>query len=131
MQADSDDTAARLAALQRQLQGGRGDPSAMLRDPNERAWNLKETSPSSVVLLDTLSRVIPDTAYLTELTLQSTTVRIVGMTNDAASLIAPLEQSGQFVDVHFFAPTTRAPDGASFVFHIEGRTSHLKAEKEK
>jgi general secretion pathway protein L len=121
MQAESEEAATRSAALQRQLPGDRGGPSNASRDPAALAWNLKATSPSSVMILETLSRTIPDIAYLTEFSLQGTTVRIVGMTSDAPSLIAPLEQSGQIADVHFFAPSTRAPDGASFVFHIEGR----------
>lgn len=122
MRSDSDELEARSAGLQRQLENGRG-PSGTLSDPAERAWNLKETAPSAVTILEALSRTIPDAAYVSELSLQNTTVRVSGMTDDAPSLIAPLEQSGQFADVHFFAPTTRAPDGVSFVFHIEGRAT--------
>lgn len=128
MRSDSGDLADRSAALQRQLEGGRG-PSGTSSDPAERAWNLKETAPSAVVILEALSRTIPDTAYLSEFSLQNATVRVSGTTDDAPSLIAPLEKSGRFADVHFFAPTTRAQDGASFVFHIEGRaTSHPASE---
>jgi general secretion pathway protein L len=123
IRSDSEEVAARSAALQRQIQGAHGGLSGASHDPAERAWHLKEMSPSSVMILEGLSRTIPDDAYITELTLQNTTVRIVGMTSDAPSLIAPLEQSGQFADVHFFAPTTRGPDGSSFVFHIEGRAT--------
>jgi general secretion pathway protein L len=129
MRSDSDDLADRSAALQRQLEGGRG-PSGTLSDPAERAWNLKETAPSAVVVLEALSRTIPDTAYLSEFSLQNATVRVSGTTDDAPSLIAPLEKSGGFADVHFFAPTTRAPDGISFVFHIEGRATPHPGSKE-
>jgi general secretion pathway protein L len=131
IRSDSDEVAARSAALQRQLQGAHGGPSGVAHDPAERAWQLKEMTPSSVAILEVLSRTIPDNTYITELTLQNATVRIVGMTSDAPSLIAPLEQSGQFADVHFFAPTTRGPDGSSFVFHIEGRTTPHSAMPEK
>jgi general secretion pathway protein L len=128
MRSDSEDFVARTATLQGRLEGGR-DKSGALSDPAERAWNLKETAPSAVMILEALSRTIPDAAYVSELSLQNTTVRVTGMTDDAPSLIAPLEQSGNFADVHFFAPTTRAPDGASFVFHIEGRaTPHPVSE---
>jgi general secretion pathway protein L len=122
MRSDSDELEARSSGLQRQLENGRG-PSGALSDPAERAWNSKETAPSAVMILEALSRTIPDAAYVSELSLQNTTVRVSGMTDDAPSLIAPLEQSGKFADVHFFAPTTRAPDGVSFVFHIEGRAT--------
>jgi general secretion pathway protein L len=119
--AESEEVAARAATLQRQLQPSRAaSPSAAL-DPAERAWLLKESSPSGVMVLESLSRALPDSAYVTELSLQKATVRIVGLTDDAASLIAPLESIGQFAEVHFFAPTTRGPDGQLFWFHIEAR----------
>ena len=130
MQAESDETATRSAALQHQMQGDRGGSLNPSRDPAVAAWNLKAASPSSVMILETLSRTIPDIAYLTEFSLQGTTLRIVGMTSDAPSLIAPLERSGQIADVHFFAPSTRAPDGTSFVFHIEGRLTPRSATTE-
>jgi len=122
MRSDGNELADRSAALRRQVENGRG-PSGASSDPAERAWSLKETAPSSVMILEALSRTIPDDAYLSELSLQNATVRVSGMTADAPSLLAPLERSGKFADVHFFAPTTRAPDGLSFMFHIEGRAA--------
>jgi general secretion pathway protein L len=119
--ADADEVAARSATLQRQLQGGRAAVASASADPAERAWVLKETAPSGVMVLETLSRALPDHAYVTELSLQKTTMRVVGLTEDAASLVAPLEGSGRFAEVHFFAPTTRGPDGRLFWFHIEAR----------
>jgi general secretion pathway protein L len=120
IRAESEDAAESTAALQRRLQPTRAAPSASLPPP-ERAWALKETTPAGVLVLDALSQALPDSAYLTELTLQKSTVRIVGLTSDAPALIAPLEHFGQFADVRFFAPTTRGPDGRLFWFHIEAR----------
>jgi general secretion pathway protein L len=120
IRAESEDAAESAAALQRRLQPTRAAPSASLAPP-ERAWALKETAPAGVLVLDALSQALPDNAYLTELTLQKSTVRIVGLTNNAPALIAPLEHFGQFADVRFFAPTTRGPDGRLFWFHIEAR----------
>jgi general secretion pathway protein L len=41
-------------------------------------------------------------------------------------LLVPLERSGFFSDVHFFAQTTRDTEGAQFVFHIQARAeTHL------
>jgi general secretion pathway protein L len=122
---ESEDVAMRSAALQKD----RGATSAAgMLDPAERAWKLKEAAPSAVMLLETLSQALPDNAYLTELTLQKSTLRINGLTSDAPALIAPLE--GAFAEVHFFAPTTRGPDGRSFWFHIEARIDprHAGAE---
>jgi general secretion pathway protein L len=128
--AESEAVAARAATLQRQLQPARAASASAALDPAERAWLLKETSPSGVMVLETLSRALPDAAYVTELSLQKAMVRIVGLTDDAAALIAPLERIGQFAEVHFFAPTTRGPDGQLFWFHIEARVvPHLEASE--
>jgi general secretion pathway protein L len=133
IRSQSEETAARSDALQKELLGTRATSGSAALDPAERAWKAKETSPSGVVLIETLSQALPDNAYLTELTLQQSTLRITGLTGDAPSLIAPLE--GAFAEVHFFAPTTRGPDGRSFWFHIEARvdprhasTEHASAE---
>ena len=76
-------------------------------------------SPSAAIVLEALSRALPDTAHLTELRLQGATLNIAGLTRDAPSLIAPLEHSGSLTDVRFSAPTTRSAD-ARFTFHIVG-----------
>jgi general secretion pathway protein L len=107
--------------LQRQLQGSRTPQAIASLPPAERAWALKEGIPSTVIILEVLSRALPDTAYLTELHLDNTTLRMIGLTSDAPSLIAPLQRSGHLNDVHFFAPTTRGPDGSLFRFHIEAQ----------
>jgi general secretion pathway protein L len=121
IRAESEEVAARSATLQRELAPSRASLAAASLDPAERAWALKETSPAGVVVLEMLSRALPDTAYITELSLQKATMRITGLTEDAPALIAPLEGNGQFAEVRFFAPTTRGPDGRLFWFHIEAR----------
>jgi general secretion pathway protein L len=121
IRARSDDIATQIDTLRRQLQGPATFQSAASLPPKEREWYDKETSPSAVIVIEDLSRALPDNAYLTEFTLQNTTLRIVGLTTDAPPLIASLEHSGSLTGVHFFAPTTREPDGKHFRFHIEGR----------
>jgi general secretion pathway protein L len=121
MRGESDDIATRIDALRRQLQGPATLQSAASLPPNQREWYDKETSPSAVIVIEALSRALPDSAYLTELSLQNTTLRIVGLTTDAPPLIASLEHSGSLTGVHFFAPTTREPDGKHFRFYIECR----------
>jgi general secretion pathway protein L len=117
----TDEIADRTTALQRQLHAPLTRLSAASLPAGEREWYEKEISPTAVIVIEALSRALPDNAYLTELNLQNTTVRIVGLTGDAPSLIAPLEHSRILTDVHFFAPTTREPDGKHFRFYIEGR----------
>jgi general secretion pathway protein L len=119
---ESDDVAARVKTLQRRLQPG-GSQTAAGLPPAERAWAAKETSPSAAIALEALSRALPDAAHLTELRLDGTTLRIIGLAPDAPSLLPPLAQSGHLTDVHFFAPTTRGPDGRLFRFSIEARVA--------
>ena len=121
IRSESDDLAARAKTLQRQVQGSRTPQAIASLPPAERAWAWKEISPSTVVVLEVLARALPDAAYLTELRLDNSTLRIIGLTSDAPSLIGPLERSGHLTAVHFFAPTTRGPDGTLFKFNIEAK----------
>jgi general secretion pathway protein L len=79
----------------------------------------KQTTPSSVMVLEALSRVLPDTTYVTELHIEGAKVQVVGLTQDAPSLIRLMEQSPQFTRATFFAPTTRATNETAERFHVE------------
>jgi len=116
---DLDETASRSKTLQRLLQVGRS-PQALAALPlPERAWAFKETSYSAVFALEALSRALPDSAYLSDFRLEKGVLRITGLTNDAPTLIAPLEQSGHFTNVRFSAATTRSAESGLFTFNIE------------
>jgi len=82
----------------------------------------KQTTPSSVIALEALSKLLPDDTYVTELRINGERLQIVGMTSDAASLIKLIEQSPHFAHATFFAPTTRSPGTSKEQFHIE---SHI------
>ncbi|MCL2715551.1 MAG: PilN domain-containing protein [Alphaproteobacteria bacterium] len=81
-------------------------------------------TPSSVIVLETLSRLFPDSTYVTELHIEGGRIQLIGMTQDAPSLIRLLEQSSQFSQAIFFAPTTRAANETAERFHIE---AHINA----
>jgi len=116
---ESEEVAARSRVLQRQVQTGRTAASTASIPPAERAWLLKETSISSVILIEALSRALPDSAYVSEIRLEKESLRIMGLAGDAPALLAQLERSDHLTDVHFFAPTARGPDGKLFRFSIE------------
>ena len=105
---------ARRAAIRAGSDGGDRSPVAAL----ERR---KHETPSSVIVLEALSQVLPDHTYVTELHLAGNKLQIVGITRDAPSLIPLIEQSQHFTRATFYAPTTRSPSDPGERFHIETR----------
>lgn len=111
---------------QRQVQAAFTPQALRSLPPAQRVWALKRTVPAAVLVLEALSRALPDQAHLTEFALDNGSVRLSGLAGDAPALLSPLERSGFFTDVHFFAPTTRYADGVRFVFHIQAQVApHL------
>lgn len=104
----------RRAAIRAGTDGGDRSPIAAL----ERR---KYETPASVLVLEALSRLLPDHTYVTELHLAGSKLQISGITRDAPSLIPLIEQSQHFTRATFYAPTTRAPSDPGERFHIETR----------
>lgn len=84
----------------------------------DRILSHKNVSPFVVLVLEDLSRLLPDQTYLTEMRIEGSKLQIVGTTQEAPALVGLLERSGRFKQVSFFAPTTRALDQRDR-FHIE------------
>ena len=116
---ESEDFAARSKALQRQMQAAGTASSLASAPPAVRVWLLKTMSVSSVILIEALSRALPESAYVNEIRLEKDSLRIMGLAEDAPALLAPLERSEHVTNVHFIAPTARGPDGRLFRFSIE------------
>ena len=77
-----------------------------------------------VDVIETLSAVLPDQVYLSDLTFEADHLRITGTARDFPGLIPLIERSGRFAEVAFFAPTTRLPNQAGDRFFIEMRVRH-------
>ena len=85
----------------------------------------KHDAPSSLIVLETLSKILPDHTYVTELRIEGNKLRLIGITRDAPSLIGLIEQSGRLSLATFFAPTTRSPSDPGERFHIEAQIQPL------
>ena len=109
------DLQSRIAERRSELMNWRG-PAAeeALKALQARKW----ATPSAAMILDALSKTLPDDAHLTELRIEGGKVQIAGSATDAPALIRLIEQSRQFTQATFFAPTVRGPSGGQS-FHIE------------
>jgi general secretion pathway protein L len=105
----------RIAERRSELMNRRG-PAAeeALKALQARKW----ATPSAVMTLEALSKTLPDDAHLTEFRIEGGKVQIAGSATDAPALIRLIEQSRQFTQATFFAPTVRGPSGGQS-FHIE------------
>ncbi len=97
------------------------DGSGSDRSPIAALAHRKNQTQASVIVLEELSRILPDNTYVTELRIDGNTVQIVGLTDDAPSLIRLMEQSSYFARATFFAPTTHAPSERGDRFHVEAK----------
>jgi general secretion pathway protein L len=94
------------------------DPALQALDAKKRA------TPAVVVVLEALTRALPDQAYLTEMQVKGDRLEIGGRATDAAALVKHIEQSPHFSAAAFIAPTTRGAD-ARETFRIAAHVAPL------
>lgn len=100
---DLQDAEAQLATLRTKL-GSRGGPSTS----RERTLiEAKRPENAVIVLVDRLSKALPDNTVLRELDVDSARVRLVGRSGDAPALIARLEADAGLRNLRFAAPVIR------------------------
>ncbi len=102
----------------RQLRAGTRpiDPSVSLE---QKLIQKRIEGPVATIIIEELSRVLPDDTYLTEIDLAGKKIRFSGVSRDATALVRLVESSGRLTDASFFAPTTRDATEAGEKFHIE------------
>ncbi len=67
----------------------------------------RSSRPSPLLVLEVLSRLLPDTVWLTETTLDGNELSISGLAEDASALVPLVEAAPEFEQVRFQAPSTR------------------------
>ena len=119
LDAEQQELARKVAARRAALRAGPEFATSAQRMLERR----KQTTPSSVMVLEALSQILPDHTFVTELHVEGDKLQVVGVTRDAPALIALIEQSQHFTRATFYAPTTRTPGDPGERFHIE---AHIK-----
>ena len=67
----------------------------------------RSSRPSPLLVLEVLSRLLPDTVWLTEVTLDGRELSISGLAEDASALIPLVEGAPEFEQTRFLSPSTR------------------------
>jgi general secretion pathway protein L len=122
-QVESDDLEAKIATARSRVEEVKrlNEENTELRQQRERLVRRKSEEPAVMVLIEALSRALPDAAYLTELEIHGRDTRIAGKSADPTALITMLEDTPQFEDVHFSAATTREEGETAGTFSIISR----------
>jgi general secretion pathway protein L len=107
----------RQLAAQRQLTAGLEERLADLPALRERLSALqneasflandRRSRPSPLIVLEVLSRLLPDTVWLSEVRLDERGLVIAGMAEDSSALIPLIESAPEFAEVRFQTPSTR------------------------
>jgi general secretion pathway protein L len=118
LETEQQDLARKITARRTAMRIGQDPTGGSAQRQLERR---KQTTPSSVIVLEALSGLLPDHTYVTEFRVEGDKLQIVGITRDAPSLIQLIEQSPHFARATFFAPTTQSPGDPGERFHIEAR----------
>lgn len=116
---EQEDLTRRIAERRMAIRLGR--EGGLAATPLRALERRKYQNPSSVIVLEALSQILPDHTYVTELRIEGDKLRLIGVTRDAPGLIRLIEQSQNFTRATFFAPTTKGPSDPGERFHIEAQ----------
>jgi general secretion pathway protein L len=120
LDARQSELARRISERRAAIRSGR-DRADLANTPLRALERRKYESPTTVVVLEALSQLLPDHTYVIELRVEGDKLRLTGITRDAPNLIRLIEQNSLFSRATFFAPTTRSPSDPGERFNIEAR----------
>jgi general secretion pathway protein L len=114
---------ARLTSRLEELHASGGLDNAserLLRRQRIATWlaGEKRQQPSVAIVLEALSRALPDHAWLDRLEVGQGAVTFAGTSTNAAAIIGSIEGSRHFARAQFAAPTTRTEGGSNESFTI-------------
>ncbi|MFO1071226.1 MAG: PilN domain-containing protein [Geminicoccaceae bacterium] len=69
--------------------------------------NERRGRPSPLIVFEVLSRLLPDSVWLSEIKLDNRELVLAGMAEDSSALIPLIERAPEFERVHFQTPSTR------------------------
>ena len=107
-----------LNANSPQINAARSEVLALI-DLRNRLINLRKEKRSVAIIMESLTRILPDGTQLTRFEMIDEIIVISGRTDNAAELIDKLEKSRDFTDVRFYSPTLRKANDTKEIFSIE------------
>lgn len=81
----------------------------------------KRETPSASELLDTLTRLLPDDTWLSELEISGGELRLTGFAASASTVLGLVDQSPRFANAAFRSPVTQDPKMRREQFNIAAR----------
>lgn len=100
---------AQIADARRQAEASAGLQKQIDAESRDQRFLIdrKTASPTVTELLATLTQLLPDDTYLTQLEVKGDEVRMVGLTGSATALLAAIAKSPSFRDASFQSSITR------------------------
>lgn len=94
---------------------------AGLSDSRRFIDDKRRSTPAASIVLESVSRLLPDDVWLTDLSISDASLRAGGSAADASALIGVLEGSGRFADTRFLAPSARDRETGRDRFSVGAR----------
>lgn len=80
----------------------------------------------AVRLIEELTSILPDTTYLTSVSIRPNMVKVTGFSSDAAGLISLVDASKFFENPRFVSAVVKAPDRNSEQFDLEAEVENVR-----